>query len=207
MKRVLRISGSAVLLVLVAGCASVAPRPSGDWLDERRDWFANYPDWSVEGRLGLSDGQRGGSLAMHWQARGAIHEIHLRTLAGGQQWRLVLEPDWAVLSGSEVGRIEGHDPDALVQQAIGWPIPVRHLADWLRGLPAPGSARIEHSADGLMQRLEWDGWTLDYQRWASWGDGSVHLPARIDALRASQQLRLALRGWRFEAADHAASER
>jgi outer membrane lipoprotein LolB len=187
-------------LVLVGGCASVTPRPSGDWLDERRNWFAQYPDWSVEGRLGLSDGERGGTLAMHWQARGAIHDIRLRTLAGGRQWRLVMEPGRAVLTGSEVGRIEGPDPDGLVEQAIGWPIPVRHMADWLRGLPGPDAARVRYADDGLMQGLAWGDWSLEYLRWAGWGDGAVHLPARIDAVRTPHEVRLVLRGWRFDAA-------
>lgn len=195
------------VLALVGGCASVAPRPAGDWLDDRRDWFSQYPDWSVEGRLGLSDGERGGSLAMHWQAHGAIHDIRLRTLAGGQQWRLVMEPGRAVLTGSEVGRIEGPDPDALVEQAIGWPIPLRHMADWLRGLPAPGSARVRYGEEGLMHGLDWDDWSLQYSRWAGWGDGAVRLPARIDVVRKPHEVRLALRGWRFDVAAEGISQR
>lgn len=196
-----------LLLATVGGCASVAPRPSGDWLDERRGWFESHPDWSVEGRLGLSDGERGGSLAMHWQSHGERHDIRLRTLAGGQQWRLLMEPGWAVLTGSEVGRIEGPDPDALVEQAIGWPIPLRYMADWLRGLPAPGSARVRYGEEGLMHGLDWDDWSLEYSRWAGWGDGAVRLPSRIDAVRVPHEVRLALRGWRFDVAAEGISQR
>ncbi len=204
MRPVLKPCAAALLLVLVTACASVAPRPAGDWLDERQTWFAHYPDWSVEGRLGLSDGERGGSLAMHWQAHGDVHEIRLRTLVGGKQWQLRMEPGRAVLSGSEVGRIEGPDPDVLVEQAIGWPIPVRYMAEWLRGLPAPVSARIDFADDGLMQTLRWADWSLNYSRWAGWGEEAVRLPVRIDARRGPHRVRLALRGWRFgdDAAAH-----
>ena len=197
MRHGLKLFGATLLLAVLVACASVAPRPAGDWLDERRAWFAQYSDWSVEGRLGLSDGERGGSLSMHWQARGDTNDIRLRTLAGGQQWRLLMEPGRTVLTGSEVGRIEGPDPDTLVEQAIGWPIPMRHMAEWLRGLPAPESARVGFAADGLMQSLKWADWSLDYSRWAGWGDGAVRLPARVDATRGPHQVRLALRGWHF----------
>lgn len=207
MRTCLSAAVAALGLLLLAGCAAVAPRPAGDWLKSRQAWFQRHPDWSVDGRMALSDGQRGGSLALHWQARGERHEIALRTLAGGQQWRLMLGPDGAVLVGSEVGRLEGPDPDLLVEQAVGWPIPVRHMADWLRGLPAPAAAQIRFGEDGLMVGLDWADWHLEYQRWAGWGNGAVRLPARIEARRGPHRVRLALGAWQFAAAEHGPAAR
>ena len=136
------------LTLLISACAPVQTRPAGTWLSERQAWFIARPDWSVEGRLGLSDGERGGSLAMRWSARGDVHRVQLRTIVGGRQWLLRIEPGHAVLSGSEVGRIEGPDPDILVERAVGWPIPVRYMSEWLRGLPAPDLRNFAIGAPG-----------------------------------------------------------
>jgi len=192
--------GLALLTALLgAGCALREPRPEGAWLDDRLDWFRARPEWQVQGRLGLSDGDRAGSLALTWRADGQRHDIALRTFAGGRQWRLRMRPGHAVLTGSEVGRIEGPDPDALVRRAVGWPIPVRHMSAWLRGLPAPDGARTGYDEDGLLASLQWDGWALDYRRWSGPGGTGVLLPSRVDARSGRYEVRAALRDWQFAA--------
>ncbi|MDT8409076.1 MAG: lipoprotein insertase outer membrane protein LolB [Wenzhouxiangellaceae bacterium] len=182
---------------LLSGCALRDPRPEGVWLQERQGWFDTHQQWSVQGRLGLSDGERGGSLSMTWEADGDRHEIALRSVAGGRQWRLRFVPGAAELTGSEVGRLVGPDPDALVEQAVGWPIPVRWMSHWLRGLPAPDSARVTYAADGALDQLYWGQWRLDFDRWARLNDAGVLLPARLEASKPPYQVRVVLRNWKF----------
>lgn len=185
---------------MLAGCAVREPRPEGAWLSERQVWFGRHPVWSVSGRLGLSDGERGGSLAMHWQSSGEHHRISLRTVAGGKQWLLEMSPGHAVLTGSDIDLLSGPDPDVLVEHAIGWPIPVRWMSSWLRGLPAPVDARIDFAADGTMESLAWERWQLDYQRWRETAEGEILLPARVEARRPPHRVRASLANWNFEPA-------
>jgi len=186
--------------LLLAGCATRDPRPEGAWLAERQAWFAARPDWSVNGRLGLSDGERGGSLAMNWQASGEHHRISLRTVAGGKQWLLEMSPGHAVLTGSDIDVLEGPDPDLLVERAVGWPIPVRWMSSWLRGLPAPPGAQVDFADDGAMQSLQFQRWELDYQRWRLDSDHGVLLPARVEARSPPYRVRASLAGWQFSPA-------
>lgn len=196
---------AALAMLLLAGCAVREPRPAGEWLDERRAWFDAHPTWSVGARLGLSDGERGGTLAMQWRADGERHEVLLRTVVGGRQWRLEMTPDFAVLTGSEIGTLSGPDPDVLVERAVGWPIPVRWMSRWLRGLPAPEGARTAYADDGALSSLSWDRWSLDFQRWKSPEQADVLLPARVEARSPPYRVRAALSGWRFESSDDGAS--
>lgn len=186
------------LAFLVAGCAVREPRPEGSWLLEREAWFDQHPNWSVRGRLGLSDGERGGSLSMTWTAAGADHVVLLRTIAGGRQWRLEMSPSGSLLTGSDIGRLYGPDPDLLVERAVGWPIPVRWMSHWLRGLPAPSAARTRYAEDGVLQMLESGDWQLDFERWSRLGGDGVLLPARVTAENAPYRVRAALSAWRFE---------
>lgn len=193
------------LAFLVAGCAVREPRPEGAWLVEREAWFDDHPQWSVRGRLGLSDGERGGSLSMTWTADGPDHVVLLRTVAGGRQWRLEMSPSGSTLTGSDIGRLQGPDPDLLVERAVGWPIPVRWMSEWLRGLPAPAAARTGYAEDGVLQALEWAGWRLDFARWSQLNGEGVLLPARVTAENSPYRVRAALSAWRFEPTN-AASE-
>lgn len=186
------------LVLLVTGCAVREPRPEGAWLAERQAWFEAHDKWSVRGRLGLSDGHRGGSLSMTWVANGSHHVVLLGTVAGGRQWRLEMTASDAVLTGSDIGRLQGPDPDLLVERAVGWPIPVRWMSEWLRGLAAPAAARTAYADDGVLQALEWAGWQLDFQRWNQLGGSGVLLPARVSAEKPPHRVRAALSGWQFE---------
>jgi len=194
---------AACLAALATACTVREPRPEGAWLAEREAWFGDYRKWSVRGRLGLSDGDRGGSLSMTWSAEGRDHVVLLRTVAGGRQWRLEMGPSGATLTGSDIGRLQGPDPDLLVERAVGWPIPVRWMSAWLRGLPAPPGAATEYAEDGVLQSLAWDGWQLEFERWRRLEDDGVPLPARVTADNPPYQVRAALTGWQFEVADGA----
>ena len=190
-----------LLVLLTTGCALREPRPEGAWLAERQAWFNQHPKWSVNGRLGLSDGDRGGSLSMTWTAEGARHLVLLRTVVGGRQWRLEMTPYGSTLTGSDIGRLHGPDPDLLVERAVGWPIPVRWMSEWLRGLPAPEGAGTRYAEDGALRALEWAGWQLDFNRWNQLGGNGVLLPARVTAEKSPYRVRAALSGWRFAAGD------
>jgi len=151
---------ASAMLLLSAGCALREQKPAGAWLEQRQAWFLAHPEWSVQGRLGLSDGQRGGSLSMRWRAVGEHHVVDLSAGLGGKRWRLEMTPSGATLTGTDLAPLHGPDPDVLVERAVGWPIPVTWMSHWLRGLPAPERARLEFAADGTLERLAWAGWRL-----------------------------------------------
>ncbi|WP_376695340.1 lipoprotein insertase outer membrane protein LolB [Wenzhouxiangella sp. EGI_FJ10305] len=188
----------AACLVLAA-CATREQRPAGAWLEERQSWFDEHPQWQISGRVSLSDGQRGGSLGFSWEAEGDEHRIHLRTSAGGRQWRLRFSPDDAVLQGSEVGRLSGSNPDPLVERAVGWPIPVYALSWWIRGLVPPGGGDIRFADDGTLAGVTGPVWMLEYQHFNQ-VEGRL-LPTRMEARSDEYTVRLVIRNWRFGASE------
>lgn len=191
-----RLALALAMAVLMTACATLEPRPAGDWLEERQALFAAHPVWTVNGRLSLSDGQRGGQLAFDWRADGEEHEVLLRTVMGGRQWRLQFGPNHAQLEGSDVGRLWGTDPDPLVEAAVGWPIPVRELAWWIRGLVPPDTeGPIQFAADGSLASAESPPWTLSFQRFDA--SQAVLMPSRVQADSSPYRVRMVLREWKL----------
>jgi outer membrane lipoprotein LolB len=198
-RRVFRTGLIVGLAVFICACAVREQRPKGTWVEQRESWFAAHPVWSVSGRAALREGQRGGQLAFDWQAQGDRHRIHLRTVTGGRQWVLEFEPGYAELEGTDVGRIAGPDPNELVEAAVGWPIPVVELADWIRGLVRPEHARVEYSRDGTLRRVSLAPWELDYHRFEEI-DGQL-MPVSMEAESPPYRVRVVLRGWLWEASE------
>ncbi len=198
------VAGSVKLLLLVAllcslsACAVREQRPEGAWLSDREALFNNHPVWSVSGRLSLSDGERGGQLAFDWQADGDRHDVRLRTVMGGSQWRLRFEPGFAHLVGSDVGELVGNHPDDLTSQAIGWPVPVADLAWWIRGLVPPEAdfASLRFADDGTLAEAANPPWRLAFQRFAMEADALM--PSRLQADSTPYRVRIALRNWQLE---------
>lgn len=190
-----RLTGMLVLALAVGACAVREQRPAGTWMEERQAWFAAHPVWSVSGRLALREGRRGGQLNFDWQARGDHHRIHLRTFTGGKQWVLEFRPGHAELEGSDVGRIAGRDPDTLAEAAVGWPIPVRAMVDWIRGVAGPERIDVEFADDGTIRRVMHDPWELVYRRFDEI-DGQL-MPVRLEAESPPYRVRVVLREWNW----------
>ncbi|MEC9482198.1 MAG: lipoprotein insertase outer membrane protein LolB, partial [Halomonas sp.] len=97
--------------------------------------------------------------------------------------RSVLEStaNGVVLTTGE-GRFEAETAEALMEEQLGWALPVAALDRWVRGLPAPLLAhRTQTDAQGFPTQLSQAGWTIDYRdwTWASDVGGGLWLPSRI----------------------------
>jgi len=195
-KPLLRVTLLLTVAAMLSACVSREVRDEGAWLADREALFQDHPNWSVSGRLALSDGERGGSLSFRWQASGASQLITLRTVAGGKQWRLEFDDRSAILEGSEVGRLSGSNPDPLVEAAVGWPIPVRDLAWWVRGLVPPDRSRdIRYAADGTLAYASSPPWSLTFDRYSDYQE--TVLPSRLEASSGSYRVRMVLRNWQL----------
>lgn len=198
MKHCCRVLLGLLILAMLNGCAVREQRPSGAWLEEREQFFSQLDHWSVSGRVALSDGQRGGSLAFDWLTQGEEHEVRLRTIAGGRQWRLRFGPDSAFLEGSDVDDLWGRHPDPLVEMAVGWPIPVAELAWWIRGLIPPEKRhQVSFAEDGTLAFAITEPWSIDFQRFSQ--AGPVLMPSRIQADSDPYRVRIVLRNWNLAA--------
>ncbi|MDR0183313.1 lipoprotein insertase outer membrane protein LolB [Lysobacter arvi] len=193
-------------MLLLAGCVSqptrapVAPidQAQARAQDERR---AALTDWALAGRIAVSNGKQGGSGRIDWQQTGDRYAISLSAPVTRQSWRLSGDATGGRLDGIEGGPREAADVEALLRETTGWNIPVRALADWVRGVGADagrfGKAQVVYGAGNRPVRLVQAGWTIDYTQWqadADAGTGPV-LPARLTARRGEAKVRLIVDAW------------
>lgn len=198
-----RAAGFALAAVLLAACTAApvrAPAPAVDAAQAhalqqaRQDRLEAIAGWSMQGRIAVSVGDKGGSGRLDWQQQGPAYRVSLSAPVTRQSWRLSAEPGGATLDGLEGGPRSGPEAGILLEQATGWPIPVEAMAGWVRGLPSPGDG-VAFGADGRLQRLVADGWTVDYQEWQPPADGWPEMPRRLQASREGARIRLVVDRW------------
>lgn len=200
------------LAAMLAGCAGAPLRPAMPAVEvaaaeaaqvQRERALAGSADWSLAGRVAVSNNGKGGNGRIEWNQSGAQYVITLSAPVTRQGWQLAGEADSARLDGLEGGPRSGPDARLLLLGATGWDIPVVALADWVRGARAQtlAPARIEYGTDGLPRRIEQDGWLIDY-RWspdAATTATQMPLPVRIDASRGEARVKLIVDQWDIEA--------
>ncbi|MDR1889112.1 MAG: outer membrane lipoprotein LolB [Zoogloeaceae bacterium] len=86
---------------------------------------------------------------------------------------------------------EAADPEQLLAETLGVPLPLAELAAWVAACPGPG-ALVEADAAGRPWRVRESGWLMMYR----YADESALRPVRLDAsLESVLKLRLAFESW------------
>jgi outer membrane lipoprotein LolB len=202
---------AAALAALLSACAGQAVRgPAPPVLSPaavevaqaaREAALREQAEWSLSGRIALSNGRNGGSGRIEWRQNGARYEVALSAPVTRQSWRLSGDAAGARLEGLEGGTRSGPDAAALLREATGWEIPVAALSDWVRGLRAQGQgpADVRYGADGRPARIEQGGWSIDYRWPAAEGSDRPSLPSRLDAVRGEAKVKLIVDEWQRSA--------
>ena len=95
-------------------------------------------------------------------------------------------------------RASAASPEALLEQEIGWSVPLRGLRYWIVGAPVPDGAPLKMELDdlGRLALLEQAGWTVVYERYDTL-DG-LSLPERIRFSNTSVDATVVIRRWKVE---------
>ncbi len=189
----------AAAFALLAGCVAAPTRPvvaTSGMLDAqtgRERALAAHTRWSLEGRLGVSDGHDSGSGSLQWEQDGATFRFTVHAPVTGKTWVLSGDAQRARLEGLRDEPVEGGDAASLLRREVGWQVPFAQLVDWARAARAPGEAQVQFDAQGLPAQIEQDGWIVKYSDYDM--AQSPPLPRRVFASRGEQRVRLAIRDW------------
>ncbi|TGD71537.1 outer membrane lipoprotein LolB [Mangrovimicrobium sediminis] len=191
----LRVTVLAGLLVL-AGCAGTGgiPRDSGDW-QQRESQLLALTSWEASGKIALRSAQQSDSASLRWRQDGEATHLELSGPLGMAATTVDSDGEFITLRrGDEVRHWALDDP--ALGEANQWDLPLAALHYWLKGVPAPGIAVQALQLDpatGLPQRLEQQGWQVDYDSFG--GFGEYQLPTRLQVQRADTRARILLRQW------------
>ena len=177
----------AFWITLATGCATVPPTTQITPASARQ--AATSID--IAGRLSVRYQSNGKDEALHgsfnWSQHGTKTLVTLLSPLGQTLATIDIGPDGASLqqAGQPVQRAS--DPDALAATALGWPLPVAGLRDWLQGIAIDAAGnRISATPDLAMAITTADGWQVLYPSWDNSVPGAVH-PRRIDLSRITAQ--------------------
>ena len=157
-------------------------------------------EWGLVGKISLDDADQGGSGRLQWDVKPGHTELDFHGAMGRGAWHLDIGPERALLKMADGTEQTATSVNELVQDSMGWPMPLEALQWWVRGLAAPGVIEDEQfGTDGLLVSLRQFGWSVDFRRYDS--VGSMELPVRLNATRDNYRVKLAISRWRMDVGD------
>lgn len=149
--------------------------------------------WQLRGKLGIRLPDRADSVYLNWQHCPQQDLIRLSGPLGQGAAQLQINPAGASITLANGDRFQHRDAATLLQQQLGWQVPITALRYWIRGLPATDS-RPQYLEQGFLQQ----GWTLTFLRYQQF-DGRT-LPVKIRAEHNDVRLTLLLKDWQLPTA-------
>ena len=196
-----RLATLLVFLAVLAGCAAQQPRELMEGLGNPAQWQAHkvqisqIDGWQITGKMGLKTPGESGSATVQWLQRQSYFDIRLSGPLGQGASRLTGRPGATELEVANQGRFSADSPEALLQEQLGWQLPVTHLLWWVRGLPEPDSrSQLILDADSRLARLTQEEWRVDYLGYLE-QDGFA-LPSRLKLYGPDLEITLVIKDWR-----------
>jgi outer membrane lipoprotein LolB len=179
----------ALLILLAAGCATVRAPP------------ADPGGFLLRGKLAVVDGEQSVSARFLWRQSGEAFRIDLWGPFGQGQMRLEGDRHELVLLDGAGAVLTRGSHEAVMQQQLGWSLPLAVLPDWVQGRPHPGLPVASLQADdtGRLERFTQLDWAVSLGRYRlpnAAGSGRA-VPYQVSANRGVYRVRLAISEWQF----------
>jgi outer membrane lipoprotein LolB len=181
---------TVLLLLALAGCASAPPSVT------QRPVQAERAAYTLNGRISVKyDGERS-SANLHWKHLADDDDVLLLAPLGVTVAHIRRDAQGAAMDAS--GRhYAAHNSSDLMQQVLGWHLPLEGLQYWVLALPRPGTeAEEKRDADGQLDMLRQDGWTIRYMRYAAQSPDS--LPVRMTLRHEGLEILLLVDEWQMQ---------
>lgn len=196
------------LLPILNACTGVTLKEPGvenrPAYQQRAGLLSAVETWGLVGKISLDDGDQGGSGKLRWNVEPQQSELNFHGAMGRGAWHLQTGPEGASLQMADGTQQSAANVNELIEDNVGWPVPLDALHWWVRGLAAPGTAENEEiGPDGLLVSLHQFGWQVNFTRYAA--VNGMDLPVRLDAKRNDYRVKLAISRWRMEQPDESAN--
>jgi len=189
---------ATLIFSLLAGCANMRVQPSPIFQvlspQIRQQSLSRITNWNIVGQMSVEDKTQAVIVNYQWVQKGRDYQIHLNA---------PLNLISAEVSGKQGGVVQlrraknqvytAISPEVLLQQQLGWQIPISYLFSWIRGIPAPGKAKTKYDAYGHLVFLDQQNWHVSFAKYMT--KGTVDLPQQIDLSYIGLHVRMIIKKW------------
>ena len=191
------LAGCGTLLELLPTAPGVADSEPA-WQIHAEE-LSRVRSWSLHGTLAVRPaGGDASRVTMRWRQSPDSYHVRFMGPLGVGLFEIAGSATSVEARFSDGRRVSAASPEALLEQEIGWSVPLQGLRYWIVGAPVPDVAPSKMELDdlGRLALLEQAGWTVVYEEYDT-VDG-LSLPERIRFSNASVEATVVVRRWKAE---------
>jgi len=149
--------------------------------------------WRCEGRAAILAQDGGGQISFDWLRNPQDQVLSIKTPLGQNALQLTINPSGATLIDHEGQVTQGESGEVMLNEVLGWSVPIESLRAWLLGLPSSREDSYTLDAQGRILSLDSQGWTIEYKRYSE--TNGLSLPSKFEMRRSEMTLRLVIDRW------------
>ena len=181
-------------MVVASGCASIS--------SSQRAQVAQLTapeSWRVFGKASVSSQETAQLFNYFWQYQDDYERLELDANNAGRIFSYERKQQRSKLNIAGREPILDTEPDAALQEQLGWELPIAQLRYWLVGKAHPEAliAAVEFDDAGRLLKLSQHGWDLSYRGYHA--AQSYHLPRLIVLSKGRFKVRILVSNWQLPA--------
>jgi outer membrane lipoprotein LolB len=173
----------AGLLLLMAGCTGLPPRPVPESAQQswtlRQQELKQIDGWQLKGRVAIVNGVEAWHLNVNWLQNDGDYRIEMWGPFGAGRVQLRGNEQGVRLIDSDQYVYYSTDPESLLYEHTGVKMPVAGLRYWILGLADPGQSQKQPVVDryGRLASVQQNAWNVELQRYTR--VGQMELPDKL----------------------------
>lgn len=203
------VAGSiAFCSLLLSGCTTIPSSDNADNAEQTTSQRTYKETLDLDGRLSVLYQKNEKDEAIHasftWKQSKDSSTITILSPLGQILATIDVKPGVATLTQSGQAPRIAADVDTLAEQALGWPLPVSGLRNWLQGFATDTNNKAFIATSTNTKVLTRDGWNIQYMSWEDDNQTPAQSrPKRIDLTRQTEQagkvmIRIVLDKWQAQ---------
>ena len=190
------------LILIISGCAftprkaeffPVVSNKHQAWQDYQHQAIRVH-QWHIIGVVGVKKGKKAYSANLDWRQNFHQYNMDFYGPLGTGNTRIQGDQQQAMLTTHQGKIYRAYSAEGLMEETLGWSVPVYGLLYWVRGLPVTGfPAGYKINRYGFLSHLSQQVWSIDYQQYQS--VGSHILPQKILLKRGDLSVTLVIDDW------------
>jgi outer membrane lipoprotein LolB len=187
--------------VILTGCTHLQTSPESQISYKRLSWqqrqqaLKHIADWDINGAFSIRQPNQTTIASFEWTQKEKNYRIRINSSLDLYGVNIVGRPGLVMLWRAQNEHFSARSPEQLMQQQLGWRLPVSNLYYWMRGLPAPGNYQAQFDNFGHIVMLTQQGWQIHYEQYLS--VGTVDLPQILDLTNQELGVKIVIKHWKF----------
>jgi outer membrane lipoprotein LolB len=191
--------GAMLLVALTFGCS--APMQTTfpnqhyktlSW-EQRKVPMSKKANWNIQGAVSIQHQGKTRMGSFTWRQQQQHYTIQFFGPLNFGSLAIQGMPGRVTLWKSN-GNYTAPTPEQLMQQQLGWYLPISNMYYWVRGLPAAGiPAKQFYDHYGHLALLRQQGWQIQFQAFQT--VGNVDLPRQIMMENDQLRIKLVVKQW------------